>query len=480
MNRKQIGFFLGPAMSAGIGFIMIVLLTNIMGPEIMGQYSLFTTLSNLVLVVILLGTDVAYLRDIPDVKQTTTLYQAGSLPIMLSILSGLVLILFRNCIPERLFPSDIGFIGIFSAVMIIGMVFQRFGTTYLRARELGWSYSLWTVTPQLVSFILILYGFFNRRSWFYSESASNQLLFLVGLIAVPQLLVGVLRYYISASNELNGKKPICLFAPHLLSDRSTIKRLVSFGVPLVFANLMTLLLVSVDKVMLATYGTVGDVGIYATAARIAQVLMLAQAPFASVWWPVAFRWYESSIVVSRFKTICVLVSAVFLTLSLVVTFISRPLMSLLGSSYRESYLLAPLMMLHPLAYVVSEVTSVGITFTRKTQLNMLVSGVALVINVTLNALLIPEMGATGAAIATGLAWIIFLAIRSLLGAIAWNHTGVVYAYTSVGAYLCFSIAYAMCLHQLAIVLFFIVIAALIILIVQIVLSRSELSFLHID
>lgn len=479
MTSKQLGFLVGPGVAAGVGFATTVVLTNLVPPEVLGQYSLFATLCMLAATVFLLGTDVAYLRDAALPDQRGTLAQAGSLPLALSVVVGVLLTLFRNHVPRSLFPSDIGLIGVFGAFMIFGTVLHRFGTAFLRAREQGWNYSLWTVAPRLSYLAFLLGGVVIGGNWLQSASLSTQLLFVVGATVVPQVALGFAVFRRSVLDDTGATTTIgTVFSP-LLLQWPRIAKLLRFGAPLVVANLMTLLLVTVDKVMLATTASVYDVGVYAAAARIAQLLMLAQTAFASVWWPVAFRWYESSVSHRRFQTTSVFVTVGFVALAILMTLVSRPVMALLGNDYRNSYLLVPLMMLHPLSYVVSEVSSVGIPFTRKTHFNLIVSGGALLVNATLNSVLIPKFGATGAAIASGLAWATFLIGRSILGAVAWHHTGSVEAYSAVAAFLGLAVAFSMGSEPVVIVMALIIGSILFFAAARLVRNRSDLAYLRL-
>jgi O-antigen/teichoic acid export membrane protein len=83
-----------------------------------------------------------------------------------------------------------------------------------------------------------------------------------------------------------------------------------------------------------------------------------------------------------------------------------------GSQYDQTVQIVPFLLLIPLMYTVSESTCLGISFMKKTNVTLIVSGVALIVNVILNIILIPRYQGVGAAIATGLSYVVFFILRT--------------------------------------------------------------------
>ena len=67
----------------------------------------------------------------------------------------------------------------------------------------------------------------------------------------------------------------------------------------------------------------------------------------------------------------------------------------------------------------SETTALGIYFSKKTYYNIVVSLISLVANLLLNYMLIPIVGAIGAAIATGISYLIFFWTRTIISRKLW-------------------------------------------------------------
>ncbi len=74
----------------------------------------------------------------------------------------------------------------------------------------------------------------------------------------------------------------------------------------------------------------------------------------------------------------------------------------------------------PLFYLISEATAVGIGISRKTSFAMIASILAFFVNAMLNYLLIPSLGAGGAAIATVIAFFVFFVLRTEASCYLWH------------------------------------------------------------
>ena len=74
----------------------------------------------------------------------------------------------------------------------------------------------------------------------------------------------------------------------------------------------------------------------------------------------------------------------------------------------------------PLFYMLSETTAVGITISRKTSLSMFASIFAMLVNAAGNFLLIPKLGAGGAAVSTAIAFFILYLVRTEFSKIVWR------------------------------------------------------------
>ncbi len=85
---------------------------------------------------------------------------------------------------------------------------------------------------------------------------------------------------------------------------------------------------------------------------------------------------------------------------------------LLGPNYKDGAMIMPFLVFTPLMYIASETTAMGIDFYKKVRWHLFVSFIVLIVNIVGNLLLVPLIGAKGAAMSTGLSSIVFFVLRT--------------------------------------------------------------------
>ena len=88
------------------------------------------------------------------------------------------------------------------------------------------------------------------------------------------------------------------------------------------------------------------------------------------------------------------------------------LILLLGKKFYPALYIMPMLVFIPIMYVLSETTVIGINFKKKTKYFLYISFIVLIINLVGNLILVPLFGARGAAISTGISYIIFFSLRT--------------------------------------------------------------------
>jgi len=87
---------------------------------------------------------------------------------------------------------------------------------------------------------------------------------------------------------------------------------------------------------------------------------------------------------------------------------------LLGEKYREAAYILPFLIFNPIMYTISETTVNGLVFMKKSKLQVVVAVVSCIVNLIGNSILVPIYGCQGAAISTGLSYIVFFTMRTVL------------------------------------------------------------------
>ena len=192
-------------------------------------------------------------------------------------------------------------------------------------------------------------------------------------------------------------------------DRSLLRAMNRFGMPLVPSALALWAINFIDRFFVNQYKGNAELGVYSLAYRIASVIVFVMTAFQLAWPAFAYSIREDS--VARRTYSFVLTYLLFFTcwISLAFSALSPWIVRVLDNSPHHGFARAteavPLLCFATAAYAGYTVLAIGIGRARQTQYNWIVSGAAAVVNVVLNVLLIPPYGMVGAAIATLAAYV---------------------------------------------------------------------------
>ena len=193
------------------------------------------------------------------------------------------------------------------------------------------------------------------------------------------------------------------------------KELILYAYPYVFSMGITTLFQTADKLALDRYGSYSDVGIYSSAMTLISIFAVVQNSFNSLWSPISIEHFSEHPDDKVFyqkgnQTITVVMFFVGLTLIL-----SKDIFAiLLGEKYRQAAYILPFLIFEPIMYTISETTVCGLVFMKKSQLQVVVAVIACFCNIIGNILLVPQLGCQGAAISTGISYIVFFILRTYL------------------------------------------------------------------
>jgi O-antigen/teichoic acid export membrane protein len=226
---------------------------------------------------------------------------------------------------------------------------------------------------------------------------------LDGLLAV-QALVSVLALPVAA---LAVRRDLTLAV-----DRNVVTKLLHFGYPFIFSSIAFWLFGSVDRWMLAAMSSVEEVGIYSIAQRFASIVMMVSLAFGQAWAPLAlkFRADEPQKYRGWYADVLVMLACGMLVVGGAVALFSDELIGfLMPAEYAPAARPLAVLCLGVVIQSTTQITGIGISLERKTSIFAHLSWLMAVINIALNLLLIPQLGATGAAWATALSYLFLTA-----------------------------------------------------------------------
>lgn len=195
-------------------------------------------------------------------------------------------------------------------------------------------------------------------------------------------------------------------------DRLWAKELLNFGYPYIFAGLAYWLFGSMDRWMLASLSSVEEAGIYSVAFRFSSLVLFVSAAFGQAWSPYAIK-----IRADYPEHYRKLYAAIFMLLFFFMLMVGGGLAlfsgELLGrvmpKVYAGSALPLAILSLGIVLQSTTQITAIGISLERKTNLFARLAWVTAFVNLIGNWLLIPRYGATGSAIATSFSYLILTA-----------------------------------------------------------------------
>ncbi len=393
-------FSMGQWIAALISFITTPITTWLIIPEEFGKASMFTLAFNLLLNIALLGADQSFVRmfyERSEDKRRDLLWDSLLPSLSIGVVVFVVIGIFWEELSFVLFGDYTHFLPIFLlGVTILVGILERFSTLVVRMKKRGIAFSTLRVVNGVTNATFtILYALFFSRT-FYAV--------IVGLF-FSHIITSILAIYFEKELWF-GKFKI---------DFSSIKAIVKYGIPFVPTFLITWLFQSFDRLALRNFSDFTEIGLYSAAFKVVAVMNLIQTGFTTFWTPTSYENYENTPESTGiFEKTSLFISAAMFTFGMLIVVFKDAIFLLLESSYRQAAGISSFLILMPIMYTVSEVTVVGINFKKKTYWHMLIATISAGANIFGNFMLVPIYGAKGAALSTGISYIIFFGMRTII------------------------------------------------------------------
>jgi len=192
-------------------------------------------------------------------------------------------------------------------------------------------------------------------------------------------------------------------------SRNEARKLLAFGLPLVPADMASMVFARADLFFLNRYTNLSTVGQYNAALIIINAMrMLIKTPFMLIWTPMILSVEKKEFAKEFYARVVIYVLTVSGLLALAIsTFSSEIIRVIAGSGYELASQVLPILCLAQVFYLVQISFSVGITLKRKTQFIPLILFTVAVVTMILNFILVPVWGMIGAGIAGLLSAMVF-------------------------------------------------------------------------
>jgi len=190
-------------------------------------------------------------------------------------------------------------------------------------------------------------------------------------------------------------------------DRSLLRKMQHFGMPLVPSALALWTINFVDREFVAWYKNAAEVGVYSAAVKIAGVITFVMVAFRTAWPAFAYSIEDDDDAKRTYSYVLTYLLAFTSWAALALGALAPWWVRLLTDPrYQRAEKGVALLAFAGAVYAGYVVLAIGSGRARKTQLNWVVTGIGAAVNVGLNFWLVPAYGMVGAAISTAASYVV--------------------------------------------------------------------------
>ena len=373
-----------------LGFLVGIWVARYLGPKQFGLYNYVIAFLFLFSVFTELGIRQLTVRDL--VKHPSEKEKIIGSVVFLKFIGGVVTVFLAVGLISLLRPGE-DLVRLLVMILAIGTIFQAFGTIdFWFQSKIQSKYSVWArnIAYIIVSLgrVVLIVSKAPLIAFIWMRLAEN-VLQAIGLAAAYRLK----GYYLRAWR--------CSF--------EYIKKLLVEGWPLVLTTISVTIYMSIDKVMLGQMIGSHAVGIYSAATKVGFIWIIIPTAIINSVFPLIVKSKQmgEELYYARIQTIFNIVAAIGLSVAVVLTFFSsRLVIFLYGSSYAGAGPVLAIYVWSVLFATLGSASTVWIITEGRTKFALATRASGLIINVSLNWLLIPLYREIGAAVATVVSHII--------------------------------------------------------------------------
>lgn len=376
------------------GFFLLPLITKFISTEDYGIYNLILLTSTIFTLFFSLGTISSLTRYYHVSEKQSYKDSIISNLFLISICSlsilNLITWLFSDFISYLIFNHyDMSFeIFLMNLSLSLGII-QNLLLNILRFDNKAFKFSTITLSGVFINFTISLFLLIKFNLGFsaliYGLLCSNFILFL--------------HLFISHYKRFSFRK----------IDLGKVKYLFDFGVKSAISGLLFYIMDWGDKYMIDKLLDLKNVGIYSLGYRLGLIInIIIITPFSLVWSNIRMQINKLKSYNSVTSLIFRVINLVSFTLISIFVFFSQEILGLfIDESYAESFSFVPIIMLSFFVYGLVNILDYGLFIEKKMNHFIFFSCFAIVVNFTLNYLLIPNYGIFSAAFTTLVTYLIY-------------------------------------------------------------------------
>lgn len=388
-----------------LGFLSIVILTRVLTPDVYGLLNLFLSMSSVLLYILTIGTDGAYIRFFNEPPLHNTYSQLLYKNIIISVISSALFVVVAFIIgfdklSFSLFGINNGWLVVFIFIYTSSQVILRFLNIFYRMSFQVRKYNIQNILMNSSSrfFILVAALFCNDFIVVSTFLTAGTLLIVIIYLFIqkrdflPVDEHGVKNYSLS----LEGYKPYLIFA--------------LFSAP---AYIVTYLNTYLGQQIVRNSLDAYSLGLFTSTGAFSAILATFKGGFSTYWSAYTYKNYNTdSERIGKMHDMVVL----FSILSISALVVLRDLIYLfIGSNFHDSKSFFSLLLFLPILSFIQETTDKGIAIAKKNHITLIVHIIAVVVNVFFCFLLINKFGIKGAAYANAISATTMFLLSTIMG-----------------------------------------------------------------
>jgi len=426
---KQSGIvFTGKFIGYILGLVSNFVLARFYGPKILGQYALVLATVNIISIFTIFGFNnglVKYISRYRVTKQTKRLNEIIKIAfiygVLFSIIGAILLFLLKDIIANNIFKdSRLVNCLVYGSWLIIPLTLIRiFNGLYRGFKQLQYPVISNEIIKRIIfSIIIIIFALLNFK---------NTSVVIVSSLFAQVLVIFYLIGKVSTL-KIDFRNILLIPIDNNLKEKKFKKEFLIYSSTLILISFMGVILTRIDKIMLGIYMTSEIVGIYSIASTVAGLTTFLLASSNMIFSSVISELYsikKIKMLGDLYSTITKWIIILTLPILISIIFFSDTILRFFG----EIYIIGSTALI-VLAFGQMIKISVGangsiLSMSGHEKL-LLINNISLaIINIILNAILIPKIGILGAAISTGISIAIIniikvFEVKFLLGIIPYN------------------------------------------------------------
>lgn len=389
INKNTFLFALGTFGSKAISFFLVPLYTNILSTAEYGIADLIIVFSGFLgpIFSLQISEAILYYGLKSNNKEREQIIKNALFVLMIGCISMLL------CYPVMKLYKGLDGYHLYMLLYVVFFMLRNSMLTYTKACEKNHIYALDNIIYAVVV-------------------ATLNIIFLLGFkIGIYGYLWAFILAEVLSFAWLFMYNKCYLIVLHESIDIKVIKKLLLYSSPLIINSISWTISSSTDRLMINSFLSAGDVGIYSAAQKLPTIIQTCMSFFLQAWTISAYLEYDEDDKMFYEKVFGFFSFVITMVVSLILV-INKPFMSIyVGKEYRDAYLYVPFLLVSASFQMYAAYFGSIIQSGKKNYFMTASTLTAAIINVVLNWFMIQKFGIHGAVISTMFSYFIVFLMR---------------------------------------------------------------------